>query len=348
MGSQVTKTPPPTPISISNISLRIKEYREIAFEELGAPRDFLKSTSPEIFTEVAAIIARRITSAISEAHAAQLDLKETKQAIAAVSQFGGDRLLNGLSLGNRTLDELRLSAQDSTQWQERIEGELRTRLVLGEVSKEALSTTLQQIVSCEELRNLLIGTDGYTWVADVFCQGRMTKAHILMSAVCKLKGHDFTALGWQAFPGTTEEFKTLVEHLESNLTQYQGLAGYLKFSTEYAGNDMLNGYRRMSAVCQLKGHDFTALGWQLFPGTTEKFDTLVEHLERNLTQYQGLAGYLKFSEEYAGNDMQSGFQRMSAVCKLKGLNFEALGWQGFSYQLSESELPQDAPFEDAA
>ena len=111
---------------------------------------------------------------------------------------------------------------------------------------------------------------------------------------------------------------------------------------------MLNGFLRMSAVCKLKGHDFKALGWQQFHGTTEEFKTLVEHLESNLTQYQGLAGYLKFSEEYAGNDMQSGFQRMSAVCKLKGLNFEALGWQGFSYQLSESELPQDAPFEDAA
>lgn len=133
-----------------------------------------------------------------------------KKIIQEASEFAGERLLTPSALSRRTLPELLGSASDISGWGARIEGELRSRLVLGKPSLKRVQEVLQTIVGSDDLRDMLKGFDGYRWVADTLCEGRMDKGYKLMSATCKFTGRDFRSLTWPPqFAGTVEQHRTI-------------------------------------------------------------------------------------------------------------------------------------------
>ena len=311
----------------SGIHDRLTEYREILCRELtqrGAAGDsFAGRDTDSLLGEVAAQIAQKIATAI--AACPPKELSNLKQAISNATDLNGKRLLSGVSFANRSEDDLRSTSFE--EWRARIDGEIRTRLVVGDASEKGTKGSLAGILRSDDLRSMLCGTEGYQWASEIFSQGRMQKAHKLTGATCKEVGVGFKSLGWEAqFPGTTKELENLGKKIRD--TDYHGLSGYIKFSTDHAKGEMLKGYILMSALCKYQSVNFDSeIGWEAkFPGTTKK----LEELSKNFRdpRYKGLGGYVAFSNDWAEDDMQKGYILMSALCKYQSVNFDSeIGWE---------------------
>ena len=311
----------------SGIHDRLTEYREILCRELtqrrADPSSFKGQGIESLLGEVTAQIAQKIETAI--AACPPNELSKLKQAISNATLLNGDKLLSGLSFTNRSEDDLRSTS--FKEWRARIDGEIRTRLVVGDASEKGIKDSLAGILMSEDLRSMLCGTEGYQWASEIFSQGRMLKAHKLTSATCKKVGVSFKDIKWEAcFPGTTEELEDLSKKIRD--PRYKGLGGYVAFSDEHADGDMQKGYLLMSALCKFQKVNFASeLGWEAaFHGTTGQFETLRKELSND--SYKGLDGYVDFSKEHADGDMKKGYLLMSALCKFQKVNFASeLGWE---------------------
>ncbi|MCZ0932037.1 MAG: hypothetical protein OXJ52_02675, partial [Oligoflexia bacterium] len=117
-------------------------------------------------------------------------------------------------------------------------------------------------------------------------------------------------LGWQAFQGTTEEYKELggkILDTDGNIKpEYIGKEGYALFAKEHYDGDMQKTYINISAVLDKKQK--TGLGWQEFQGTIEEYRKLREKIlgaEGNIKpEYIGREGYALFAKEHYDGDMQ--------------------------------------------
>ena len=316
----------------SGIHIRLTEYRKILCGELtqrGAdPSSFKERGIESLLGEVAAQIAHKIATAI--AACPPKELSKLKQAISKATDLNGDKLLSGSSFTNRSEDDLRSTSFE--EWRARIDGEIRTRVVIGDASEKGIKDSLAGILRSDDLRSMLCGTEGYQWASEIFSQGRMQKGYKLMSALCKFQKVNFASeLGWEAaFLGTTGQFETLRKEVSND--SYKGLDGYVAFSKKHATGDMQKGYQLMSALCKFQKVNFASeLGWEArFQGTIIKLEELRKEIRDPSYQdhYNGLDGYIKFSEKHAKGDMLKGYQLMSALCKFQKVNFASeLGWE---------------------
>ena len=279
----------------SGIHDRLTEYREILCRELtqrrADPSSFKGQGIESLLGEVTAQIAQKIETAI--AACPPNELSKLKQAISKATDLNGDKLLSGLSFTNRSEDDLRSTSFE--EWRARIDGEIRTRVVIGDASEKSIKHSLAGIIRSEDLRSMLCGIEGYQWASEIFSQGRMLNAHILTSATCKEVGVGFKSLGWEAaFLGTTGQFETLRKEVSND--SFKGLDGYVAFSTEYAKGDMLKGFLLMSALCKYEGVDFEhVLKWPpAFAGTANQYTFIQKSL---LDHAEGLAALQKVSKD---------------------------------------------------
>ena len=180
-------------------------------------------------------------------------------------------------------------------------------------------------------REEYLGMDGYVLFAETHYDGDMKKAFQNVSVV--LSKSEFKKLGWQAFHGSTEEFKDLREKVldESGepREEYLGMDGYALFAeTHYVGY-MQKAFQNVSSV--LSKSEFKKLGWQQFHGSPEEFKDLREKVldekGKPREEYLGMDGYVLFAETHYEGDMKKAFQNVSAV--LSKSEFNKLGWQQF-------------------
>ena len=280
----------------SGIHIRLTEYRKILCGELtqrGAdPASFTERGIESLLGEVAAQIAQKIETAI--AACPPKELSKLKQAISKATDLNGDKLLSGLSFTKRTEDDLRSTSFE--EWRARIDGEIRTRVVIEDASEKGIKDSLAGILRSDDLRSMLCGTEGYQWASEIFSQGRMQKGYKLMSALCKFQKVNFASeLGWEAqFLGTTGQFETLRKEVSND--SYKGLDGYVAFSKEHANGDMQKGYMLMSALCKFEGVDFEhVLKWPpQFAGTANQYTFIQKSL---LEHAEGLAELKKVSKD---------------------------------------------------
>ena len=217
--------------------------------------------------EVAKSIAIKITTSLQESTARADDLKTTKRLVREASQVGrGFCLLGTSALNNITIDFLRHTATDTSYWTQRLVGEMRSALA-GLSESKSTKAALASLVLNYAPKEYITGPNGYRRVAEIFCQGRMQKAYLLMSAVCKVEGVNFKQLGWGAsFNGTTKEFSSLraaikVGFADLNNYEFTGISGYHKFADSFCQGSMQKAYLLMSAVCKVEGVNFKQLGW---------------------------------------------------------------------------------------
>ena len=211
----------------------------------------------------------------------------------------------------------------------------------------------------KELKNQILDEDGnlkakyigqeigYPLFADTFYgekkneneNGDMLKAFKNISAVLSTKL--FKKLGWQAFHGTTKEFRELKNQILDEVgnlkAEYIGQEhGYPLFADTFYGGEkkekgnMLKAFSNISAV--LSTELFKKLGWQAFHGTTKEFRELKNQIldkDGNLkAEYIGQKqGYPLFADTFYSGNMRKAFSNVSAV--LSKDIFQQLGWKIF-------------------
>jgi hypothetical protein len=171
------------------------------------------------------------------------------------------------------------------------------------------------------------GLGGYVAFSNDWAEDNMQKGYQLMSALCKYQSVNFDSeIGWEAqFPGTTKKLEELSKKIRD--PRYKGLGGYVAFSNDWAEDDMQKGYILMSALCKYQSVNFDSeIGWEAqFLGPTKKLEELSKKIRD--PRYKGLGGYVAFSNDWAEDDMQKGYQLMSALCKFEEVDFDdVLEW----------------------
>ncbi len=221
------------------------------------------------------------------------------------------------------------------------------------MTKEFKELKTQILDEHGELRKEYIGQEeGYPRFADTYYGGEkkengdMQKAFLNVSSV--LSKDMFKRLRWQAFYGTTKEFKDLKDLILDEIGELkkeyigQEEEGYPRFANTYYGGEkkengeMQKAFINVSSV--LSTDMFKRLGWQQFHGTTKEFKELKtqildEHGELRKEYIGQEEGYPRFADTYYGGekkengDMQKAFQNVSSV--LSKDMFKRLGWQQF-------------------
>ncbi len=184
-----------------------------------------------------------------------------------------------------------------------------------------------------EIRQKYVGQEGCIRFADAYFRGNMRRAFDKMSSV--LSKEVFKRLGWQAFQGTTQEFKDLKDQILGEAgklrEEYIGQeVGYPKFADIHTGGEMQKAFINVSSV--LSKEVFKRLGWQAFQGTTQEFkdlkDQILDEKDELKKEYIGQEeGYPKFADTHTGGEMQKAFINVSSV--LSKEVFKRLGWQAF-------------------
>ena len=175
--------------------------------------------------------------------------------------------------------------------------------------------------------------EGYPLFADEYFDGKMQKTFLNVSAA--LSSQEMRRLGWQAYTGSTEEFRQLRGKLfnpdGSIKQQYIGqMEGYPLFADEYFDGKMQKTLQNVSAV--LSKQEMELLGWKQFQGSTEEFRQLRGKLFNPdgsiKRRYIGqMEGYPLFADRYFNGQMQQIFTNVSAV--LSSQEMRRLGWQQF-------------------
>ena len=150
----------------SGIHDRLTEYRKILCRELtqrGADLPSFKGQGREsLLGEVAAQFAQKIETAI--AACPPNELSKLKQAISKATDLNGDKLLSGRSFNNRSEDDLRSTSFE--EWRARIDGEIRTQMVIGDASEKGIKDSLAGILRSDDLRKMLLcDLKGYQWAS---------------------------------------------------------------------------------------------------------------------------------------------------------------------------------------
>ena len=175
--------------------------------------------------------------------------------------------------------------------------------------------------------------EGYPLFADEYFDGKMQKTFLNVSAA--LSRQEMRRLGWQAYTGSTEDFRQLRGKLfnpdESIKQEYIGQTeGYPLFADKYFDGKMQKTLQNVSAV--LSKQEMEQLGWKQFQGSTEEFRQLRGKLFNPdgsiKQQYIGQAeGYPLFADRYFKKQMSRTFINVSAV--LSKQEMELLGWKQF-------------------
>ena len=193
------------------------------------------------------------------------------------------------------------------------------------------------------------GSDGYALYADRFYGGEkqelgnMLKAYINVSAV--LSESEKEALNWQAYQGTTKQFREerskILDSKEKVKAEYQGLDGYALYADRFYGGEkqelgnMERAYKNVSAV--LSESEKEALNWQQYQGTTKEFreerSRILDSDRKIKVEYRGSDGYALYADRFYGGEkqelgnMKKAYLNVSAV--LSESKKKALNWQAY-------------------
>ena len=120
--------------------------------------------------------------------------------------------------------------------------------------------------------------------------------------------------------------------------EYQGQLGYLKFVKDHFGQDahMANIFQKVSKA--FNGTSIRRPNWKQFQGRVFEFEKLLQVVNRSnfIDRYKGqYTGYLIFTREYAGGDMQKAYKILSAI--LDKTKFKQLEWKQFRGRIKEFE-----------
>ena len=182
------------------------------------------------------------------------------------------------------------------------------------------------------------GQEGQARFADRHYDGKMLPAFSNVSAVSGKK--EMEKLGWQAFQGTTEDFRSLRGKIYdsdgSPKPECAGQEGCAFFTDmHYEGSSMQMAFKNVSAVSSKK--EMARLGWQSFQGTTEDFRSLRGKLYDSdgspKPEYIGMEGYARFADEHYAGKMRQAFQNVSAVSSKREM--AQLGWKNFQGTVSQ-------------
>ena len=185
---------------------------------------------------------------------------------------------------------------------------------------------------------------GYVFFADTHYNGDMNITYKNVSAAIDKKL--FNQLKWQAFQGTTSQFKKLpAKILNKNGTQIQkkfiNMKGYIKFADTHYNGDMNKAYINVSATINKKL--FLLLKWKHFQGTTSQFKKSPEKILNKdstsvQTKFTGKQGYILFANTHYNGDMNLTHKNISAAIDKK--LFNPLNWQAFKGTTSQfKKLP---------
>ena len=184
------------------------------------------------------------------------------------------------------------------------------------------------------------GMEGYARFADEFYKGDMLITFINVSAV--LDNRIFKQSGWQAFKGSTQEFRAIrsqiLDHQGNFKEEYFSMEGYARFADQFYDGDMSKTYKNVSAF--LDKWVLKQSGWQAFQGSTQEFRALkaqiLDHQGNFKKEYRGMEGYARFADQFYTGDMRTTFINVSAV--LDKRIFKQSGWQQFKGSTQEFRL----------
>ena len=143
------------------------------------------------------------------------------------------------------------------------------------------------------------GMAGYIEFSSDHFNGYMRTAFVQVSqSIDKLT---FNSLNWKIFFGTVDQFHALKNILnEEALFNYRGMEGSRQFSEKIETSNMRIVYSNVKAV--LSSKDFQSLGWKIFLGSTEDFDSFKgKILDKNgkiREKYKKVDGQVLFAKKY--------------------------------------------------
>ncbi len=187
------------------------------------------------------------------------------------------------------------------------------------------------------------GQSGQAQFADKHYDGNMKKAFINISAV--LTKAEFKRLGWQAYQGSTADFKEergrILDQNGQLITEYKGQSGQAQFADKHYDGNMLKAFKNISAV--LTKAEFKRLGWQAYQGSTAEFKEergrILDQNGQLIAEYKGQSGQAQFAIDHYDGDMKKAFSNISAV--LTKAEFKRLGWQTYQDSTAEFERERD-------
>ena len=174
-----------------------------------------------------------------------------------------------------------------------------------------------------------LGIKGYRNYADKFCEGKMYKAFLTVSAVLSPK--EFNALSWgKQFTGTTKEHQQVrARVLDSNskpIDSYQGIKGYRDYADKFCLGKMDKAFITVSAV--LLTEEFKSLNWgKCFEGLTDLHQTISKDFKQvsSLSTYHGLNGLKAYAKKIGHNNLRKVRRFVQVV--LEKAEFETLDWK---------------------
>ncbi len=136
---------------------------------------------------------------------------------------------------------------------------------------------------------------------------------------------EFLKLGWQAYRGTTAEFRQERDRILNSKKDFTGMKGCAEYALEYLFGNMHKSYHNVSAV--LSKEEFLKLGWKQYQGTTEEFRQERDRILDFEEDFTDMDGYAWYAHEYYFGNMPKAFQNVSVV--LSKEEFSKLGWKAY-------------------
>ena len=166
---------------------------------------------------------------------------------------------------------------------------------------------------------------------------------VFQYAASVLSKDNMKSLNWQAYQGTTKEFREersrVLDEKGNIKKEYRGQEGYIRYADEFYGGErkelgaMQRTYKNVSAV--LSESEKKSLNWQIYYGTTKEFreerSRILDEKGNVRKEYQGQEGYIRYADEFYGGerkefgDMFKAYKNVSAV--LSELEKKNLNWQ---------------------
>ena len=183
--------------------------------------------------------------------------------------------------------------------------------------------------------------EGHIRYADEFYNGDMFKSYKNVSAV--LSELEKKSLNWQAYRGTTKEFRAdrsvILDNKGDVKEEYQGPEGHIRYADEFYNGDMFKAYANISAV--LSESEKKSLNWQSYKGTTDEFQEersrILDEKGKIKEEYQGVEGHIRYADEFYNGDMYKAYMNVSAV--LSKSEKKNLNWK--TYKGTTDEFRED-------
>ena len=186
------------------------------------------------------------------------------------------------------------------------------------------------------VREEFVGMEGCARFADQEFSGGMNNTYVNISSVLGgASSESMKRLGWQAFHGSTEDFRKLrgliLDDGGNVREEFVGMEGYARFADQEFSGDMNKTYLNISSVLGGSNSRFMRkLGWQEFQGSTEIFRKL-----RNLIlddggnvreEFVGMEGYARFADsEFFWRYEQDIFKYLFCFGRSEEQTYEKIG-----------------------